>query len=70
MLDDPYRPEFMAEGKFLQTSEFAVGEGSSTGMVGAVSVRCDASGGPVAGIGRFGPSFGAVDVVVGPVGRD
>ena len=60
----------MAEGETLYTGEFAVGKGPSTWVVGAVSVCCDAIGGPVAGVRHFGSSFGTVDVVVGPVGWD
>ena len=39
-------------------------------MVGAVSVCCDTSRGPVAGVRRFSSSSGAVDVVIGPVWGD
>ena len=70
MLEDPYRPEFMTEVETLKTGELSVSQGSSAWMVGAVTVCRDAIGGPVAGVRRFGSSFSAVDIVVGPVGGD
>lgn len=61
----------MAKGKFHETGEFAVGERPcSTRVRGPVSRCSDTICGPVAGVGRFGKLFCAVDVVIGPVGGD